>query len=390
MAKKNPTQQRIRPKDRIDSFWVMISLGMARYWKVSSSGIEKSGAPAEHQGPVLTFDDTSDFRFASAKKVSAADARSYFLTQHQEKCRVFSSSPTVYYGTPIARIHQFEHTLYPGAYYLDMLLEKNKVSLDQDKVVGFSFQVGGEDEFNIVVLFARRPNGDMSPPQVSLNPPDLNLTIREFADNHKATDEDPILYTVEDIIGLPAGTGYPIEDLVLGTSVRSIKRSVASILALTTAASFAMSGYHYMAAAAVADEAQAQKKRTAEVSTSIEKLLQVELHKYARMNSVKTDSLFNYAESLWSKYSLVTHAQIDRKNGVLKAYIPVEETVQDGSGKVARKLNDYAEIRKQLDKPTAEGLARSKTTLSQDTNAYQVEYNFQSLDSDFSSVAGAK
>lgn len=390
MAKKSPASQRVRPKDRIESFWVMVNLGQARYWKVTSEGIEKSSAPEDHQGPVLTFDETADFRYSSSKKISPGDARAYFLTEHQEKCRVFSSTPNVYYGTPLGRLQQFGHTLYPGAYYIDMLLSQNKVNIDSHRVVGFSLQVGGPDEFNIVVLYARRANGSMSPPQVALNPPDLDLTIREFANQYEASDEDPILYSVDDLIGMQVGTGYPIEELILGASSRTIKRGVASLLGIMTLVSAATSGYNYTAAMSLADQTKAQQASTTKLNKDLENLLEKEIHAYARMNSVKTDDMFKYAESLWGEYSLVTNATIDRKNGVLKALIPVEEKVQDSSGRITKKLNDFAEIRSQLDKPVIEGLTRSKTTLSQDTNAYQVEYNFKPLDSDFSAVAGAK
>lgn len=390
MAKKNPTSQRIRPKDRIDSFWVMINLGMPRYWKVTTSGIEKSSAPSENQGPVLTFDDTSDFRFYSSKKVTASDARSHFLTEFQEKCRVFSSSPNVYYGTPVTRINQFEHTLFPGAYYIDQLVTTNKVELDQDRVVGFNLQVGGPDEFNIVVLYARRPSGEMSAPQVALNPPDLNLTIREFAEQFKATDEDPILYKVEDILGLQIGPGYPVEELMLGTSVRTVKKGIATLLGVATLGSAAVSGFYYTNALSIAADAKIQQQKTIALNKSIEQMLEQHVHAYARMNSVKTDDMFKYAEILWNRYSLVTNAHIDRQKGVLTAYIPVQEVEKDNSGSATQRLNDFSEIKKQLDRQLDPGLTRAKTTITQDTNAYKVEYNFQSLDRDFSAVAGAK
>ena len=67
MAKK---LRSLSPNRTFDTFWVMINLSGPRYWKISKDGIEKTGAPARNEGPVISFDEVSDFRVAYQKNGS--------------------------------------------------------------------------------------------------------------------------------------------------------------------------------------------------------------------------------------------------------------------------------------------------------------------------------
>ena len=100
----------LNPNRTFDTFWVLINLSGPRYWKVSRDSIEKSSAPLPNEGPVISFDETSDFRVSYQKSSSVKQATKYFLTEKQEKSRVFQGpkynlgqgSYTPFYGTPIS------------------------------------------------------------------------------------------------------------------------------------------------------------------------------------------------------------------------------------------------------------------------------------------------
>lgn len=392
MAKRQSQPKSIGAKDTFDTFWVMINLNGPRYWKISNGVIEKSSAPADFQGPVLSFDDTADFRVRFDKSSSVANARKYFLTEKQEKCRAVAGlKKGIYYGTPIGRIDQFEHKLYPGSFYIDQLLEKKKVSFDQDKIVGFSLESNDENQFNIIVLYSVSVSGDMSQPEIALNPPDLQLVIREYAQQNGVTDTDPILFTIDDIANnLIAGPGYPIEEMVGGIPLKSIEKIGASILGLGLIASLGISGVQYMTTNSnIATNKTMQGQITAKKSAT-DSLIKENIHAFSRLTSVKPEQLTAYSELLWNNFSLVTTARADRETGVLRARVPVEVLEASGTGGNTMRLNNYSDIKNTLDRTFSEGLSRGKLTLSADNNAYEIEYNFKTLDNNLNSIVGRK
>ncbi len=166
----------LNPNRTFDTFWVLINLSGPRYWKVSRDSIEKSSAPLPNEGPVISFDETSDFRVSYQKSSSVKQATKYFLTEKQEKSRVFQGpkynlgqgSYTPFYGTPIARLELFQHKVFPGAYFIDHLLAKQKIKLDEARVIGFKFEDANElgEGFTIIVLYGIHTNGELSEPQV--------------------------------------------------------------------------------------------------------------------------------------------------------------------------------------------------------------------------------
>lgn len=391
MARGQSTPKSLGPKDSFSTFWVMINLNGPRYWKISNGVIEKSSAPGENQGPVLSFDDTADFRVRFDKSSSLASARKYFLTEKQEKCRAVQGKKGVYYGTPFGRIEQFEHRLYPGSFYIDQLIEKKHISFDQDRVVGFSFESNDDDKFNIIVLYSITVSGDISQPEIALNPPDLQLVIREYAQQNGVVDNEPILFTIEDLIdNVVAGPGYPIEDMLGAVPLKSIEKIGASILGVALLASLGISGFQYLSTQSNLSNIKTTESSIQQKKTATDTLIRENIHAFSRLTSVKANMLTSYSDLLWSNYSLVTTAKADRENGLLKARIPVEVADSTGNGGTSKRLNSYDNIKKTLDRTFTDGLSRGKLTLSADNNAYEIEYNFKTLDNNLNSLVGRK
>ena len=391
MAKRQVISKTIGPKEKFSSFWVMINLNGPRYWKVSNGIIEKSSAPASNQGPVISFDDTSDYRVKYDKNGSLTNAKKYFLTEQQEKCRVFSGKKGIYYGTPVGRIEQFEHILYPGSFYIDQLVEKQKTAFDQDKIIGFKFESTDENNFSIIVLFSLTTSGEMSQPEIALNPPDLQLVIRDYAQQHGVTDTEPVLFGIDDLINnVVVGSGYPTEDMVGSLSVNTIEKICAVTITAGLMLSLSASGMQYwLTNNNINNNIQAQKK-VDDKKKATEVLIKENLHAFSRLTSINTTAFTTYSELLWNNYSLVTSAKADRENGVLRARIPVEILEASGSGGNIIKLSKYNDIKTNLDRTFTDGLSRGKLTISADNNAYEIEYNFKTLDNNFNSLVGRK
>ena len=390
MAKK---ARSLSPGRTFDTFWVMINMSGPRYWKVSPAGIEKVGAPLPQEGPVLCFDETSDFRVSYPKTGSVKQAAKYFLTEKQEKCRVFVGSKynlgagnyTPYYGTAVNRVDQFAHRLFPGSYFIDQLLVRQKIKLSEDRVVGFRFEEPSDtgDGFSIIILYGLRTNGDMTEPQVSLNPPELNLIIRDYAQTNGIENFEPMLFTLDDLSSVPQGIGYPVEAMAGTIPVRYFTSMIALGLLGTAGLSFAYSGYLWLSIESAKKDATMAEKRANDAKKKTEQLLVANLPQLAERTSIDYTRLFTYSEMLYSPVMSIKDATMTRDSGVIQADVYI-------FGGANKDLNPYNQISALVNNDLPQGLTRKNTYVSGDSNAYKIQFEFQSLDSTIHSLIGLK
>ena len=383
----------LSPGRTFDTFWVMINMSGPRYWKVSPAGIEKVGAPLPQEGPVLCFDETSDFRVSYPKTGSVKQAAKYFLTEKQEKCRVFVGSKynlgagnyTPYYGTAVNRVDQFAHRLFPGSYFIDQLLVRQKIKLSEDRVVGFRFEEPSDtgDGFSIIILYGLRTNGDMTEPQVSLNPPELNLIIRDYAQTNGIENFEPMLFTLDDLSSVPQGIGYPVEAMAGTIPVRYFTSMIALGLLGTAGLSFAYSGYLWLSIESAKKDATMAEKRANDAKKKTEQLLVANLPQLAERTSIDYTRLFTYSEMLYSPVMSIKDATMTRDSGVIQADVYI-------FGGANKDLNPYNQISALVNNDLPQGLTRKNTYVSGDSNAYKIQFEFQSLDSTIHSLIGLK
>lgn len=383
----------LSPGRTFDTFWVMINLSGPRYWKVSPAGIEKVGAPLPQEGPVLCFDETSDFRVAYPKAGTLKQAAKYFLTEKQEKCRVFVGSKnnlsagnyTPYYGTAVNRVDQFAHRLFPGSYFIDQLLVRQKIKLTEDRVVGFRFEEQNDagDGFSIIILYGLRTNGDMTEPQVSLNPPELDLIIRDYAQTNGIDNFEPMLFTMEDLSRVPQGIGYPVETMVGTIPVRYFTSMIALGLLGTAGLSYAYSGYLWLSIESAKKDATVAEKRASDAKKRTEQLLVANLPQLAERTSIEYNRLFVYSEQLYNPVMSIKDATMTRESGTIQADVYI-------FGGANKDLNPYRDISALVNNDLPQGLTRKNIYVSGDSNAYKIQFEFKSLDSTIHSLIGLK
>lgn len=378
-----------------DSFWVMINLSGPRYWKVTPQGIEKVGAPLPSEGPVICFDETADFRVAYPKTGSLKQATKYFLTEKQEKCRVFMGQKynlgggnyTPFYGTAVNRVSQFSHRLFPGSYFIDQLLVKQKIKLNEDRVVGFSFNSGdGEDDFSIIILYGLRTNGDMTEPQVSLNPPELDLIIRDYAQTNGIENFEPMLFSREALSRIPQGIGYPIETMLGNVPLRYLTSMIALALFGTASLSFAYSGYLWLSIESAKKAANEAEGRATTAKQKTETILLAHLPQLADRTTIDYNRLFEYTELIYSPVMVIKDAVLTRESGIIQTDVFIFGKGSDGKGV----LNPYNKISSLVNNELPAGLTRKNIYVAGDSNAYKIQFEFQTLDSTIHSLIGLK
>jgi hypothetical protein len=392
MRNKNSSLSLLRPGDGMDSFWVMVVLGRPRYWKISSSGIVKQDdGPSPGEGPVLSFDATSDYRVQIGKGGAKA-ASNAFLQEYLTKTRVFSINKKVWYGTPVERLDDFDHPIYSGTFFLDRLLD-NVDRPTESTVVGFRFQTGGEDDFTIVVMYALLSSGELTGLQLALNPPDLYLTLREFADQHKIVGTEPLLFGISDVLGLTVGLSYPVGAMLFGIPKKSAQNAMALAISTVALASYAISGYQYVRAQEMTKSTLEITQQVANSRISIDKILIEHITRYAAMNSINVSRSLGYAEELWAPNVAIESLNADRDNGKIVARIAIQHSVTGiagAKGPIGMGLESFEDITNNVERKFDNGLTRGKTSLKQESHTYEVEYSFQAMDSAIPTIAGIK
>lgn len=383
MAKKTRTKS---PGRDFDQFWIMVNISGPRYWKISRDGIERS-VPEAGDGPVISFDENSDFRVVYSKGGNIKQATKYLLTEKQEKCRVFAGTKgnfgtgtfTPYYGTPIARIESFNHRIYSGAYFLDQLMAKNNVRLNEDRIIGFHFQAPGDD-FNILVLFAAKPNGEMSDPQLSLKPSEYDLVLRDYAQTHGVDNFEPIFFGIDDMLSVPRGIGYPTEPMIGSTPVRYITRTVALGMLCVAGAAFAYAGFLKLTLEHAKSEITKAQQQAQNSRKQVEQIVEQNLAKLAERNSIHYESGFKFASGLYQRQFRIRDMQLSREGGYINVAVPMGNS----------KDFTYSDLERIILSELPTGLSRADTIIGGDGNEYKVKFKFQTLDSDLHTIVGAQ
>lgn len=223
-----------KSNSHFEEFGILLTLTKAtKYWKVTRDGDLKRVEDFESiNGPILSFHD-EDFRISLTKKLSTQKIKMQFLSDFAAKVRIIQPRGKSYvYGTPSMRIDDTPHDFYPGVSFLDKVLENNDVSLKEPRIVGFEFTEVGNipDPQNILILFAIDGNGNISPPECTLNVDDKRMLLREFSKTYNIKGEKALLFTAEQIFECDLGQPYPKEDDMFGVSITNAKRIVLGIL----------------------------------------------------------------------------------------------------------------------------------------------------------------
>ena len=388
----------LNPNRTFDTFWVLINLSGPRYWKVSRDSIEKSSAPLPNEGPVISFDETSDFRVSYQKSSSVKQATKYFLTEKQEKSRVYQGpkynlgqgSYTPFYGTPIARLDLFQHKVFPGAYFIDHLLAKQKIKLDEARVIGFKLEEANElgEGFTIIVLYGIHTNGELSEPQVSLNPPELDLILRDYAQTNGIENFDPILFTLDDLCKIPQGIGYPTESMIGTTPVRVLTNMAATAIFGVAGLSYAYSGYLWVSIESAKSEAVAAEKRANQAKQKTENVLLANLGAITERTSINYGKLFEYTTTVYNPTLLVSEANLVRGTGTFQADVSIFKMAK--SERDTRPQFPYHQVNGLLTDSPPEGLVRKIIYVNGDSSGYKIQYEFQTLDSPLPGLIGLK
>lgn len=379
MAKKSLVSK------RFDSFWVMVNLAGPQYWKVSRDGtIEKVNDVDPKDSPVISFDE-DDYRGVFDHHISRNGARKHFLREYSEKSRLlYRGGKKPVYATPIHRLMQFNHYVYPGAWFMDKLIARDQLTHEEDKIIGFSFDREDDgDPFRIVVLYAWRADGSMSAPSVSLNPADIELIVSEFAKDNGVEASEVLLYPAEDIFDVGPGMAYPLEEDTLGIPMSRVYSAAATLFLVATVGVSGLDGWHMFSQKLAEKETLRIKKETAKVKSDQNRYVHDHLQGYIKSSTMVPSIALKYAGELYEPNTKLSRIEIANGIGAISVEVSFYQDRDIKQGFMPREIMEYMTLKQNIP-----GLTREQITLKGDTNAYEIKFTFKAANDSYFDLAG--
>lgn len=323
-AEKVKPSLKAKPKDvkragakRVNEQYIAVSLtaGNEMFWKVTETGLEQvDELQGRNAGPIASF-TKEDVRIYVDAAQTNRQAAELALQAIEEKPRLInlSKSSNAIFTTPAQRIAGYKVKVGPGLPLLQTLLkphfEQNKEVL-KEVISGFLL-LNAETRELLVVLYHFDVNGNISPPEVTANPTDVHMTLRQFANSRKVDPAaaDILLFRNEELlsVGVPKHL-YPSDADFLGIPV-STALTVASLV--TTAAALGCGGWaaqEYLQGVQLSAQAKRVKQQTESDSRKVHELLSTSVASFAKHQTLDVDYLVKQAQGFWIPRSKVSMA----------------------------------------------------------------------------------
>lgn len=299
---------------RVSEQYIAVSLtvGTEMFWRVTETSIEQVEViEGRGKGPIASF-TKDDVRIYVDAPQSNRQAAELALQALEEKPRIINLSKTsdAIFTTAAQRLAGYKVRVGPGLPLLQTLLkphfEKNKDSL-KDVISGFLL-LNAETKELLVLLYHFDINGNISPPEVTANPTDVHMTLRQFANSRKVdpASADILLFRNEEL--LSAGTPkhlYPSDADFLGIPVTAALSLAAVVTTVVALGGSGFAAQEYLKGQQLSKKSSAVKQDTQMVAAQVHDLLSSSVTSFAKHQTLDIDSLVKQAQEFWIPRSTV-------------------------------------------------------------------------------------
>jgi len=300
--------RRAGPKDaRAGELAILVSIeGHGNvFYVVTPNGLRE--AKAEELTYAASF-SPDDHRYPVEAKSTYQHGVDIAMSEIGEDVRIVHSARSMgaVYATPTARIDESPVRLGPGQMLVEHVLKRNARPPG-----AFAVNLMLEDAASgrsLAILYYVSAQGDISAPQVSVNPSNLQFTLSEFLHKHGAADDADVLQLTNDRLAGTAGalSLYPNEAVWRGTPVRTLTWAAAAIAAIAALASGAYAGLQQVQIHALQQEARVINARVTEYDHKSDALISSSLNSFAQTQSLDVARLTDRAAALWVPRSTVS------------------------------------------------------------------------------------
>lgn len=275
------------------------------FYVVTPNGLRE--AKAEELTYAASF-SPDDHRYPVEAKSTYQHGVDIAMSEIGEDVRIVHAARSMgaVYATPTARIDESPVRLGPGQMLIEHVLKRSARPPG-----AFAVNLMLEDAASgrsLAILYYVSAQGDISAPQVSVNPSNFKFTLSEFLHKHGAADDADVLQLTNDRLAGTAGalSLYPNEAVWRGTPVRTLTWAAAAIAAVAALASGAYGGLQQVQLHALQQEARVINARVTEYDHNSDALISGSLNSFAQTQSLDVARLTERAAALWVPRSTVS------------------------------------------------------------------------------------
>ena len=298
------------------------------FWSIRANGLEEIGR--ESVTTAISF-SRDDFAIKAPKALAFKAAQDLALQDIGEPVHLVNRSKDLgyVYATREERPLTAGFRLAPGQQALDRLVKRKKLVQGKPLITGFEF-TDDDQRIAIAILYFISTEGEISKPQVTLNPDRMEWVVGEFAKQRKLNrkDVDVTLFRNADFLAEVGGLqAYPAEAVWQGIPVSRLWRAAAMVTLAGSVLSCGWTGLGYVQQQKVSASIESLTNRQNSEKDRSSRLIAKSIYSFADALSIDQDQVFNTAQLLWLPGTkLQVEAKPDRTTYQVKVPVVTNKT----------------------------------------------------------------
>jgi hypothetical protein len=270
------------------------------FWSLKPDAIEEVGR--EDVQSAASF-SREDIAVRTAKTLTFKAAQDVALQEIGEPVHLVNRSKDLgyVYATREERPLTAGFRLLPGQQALDRIVKRKKLLQGKPLIAGFTF-TNAEGQVAVAILYHVSPEGDVSRPQVTLNPDRMEFVLNEFAKQRKLNrkDSEVVLFSNADFLAeVGALQAYPVEPVWRGIPVSRVWRFAAVVSAIGAFGSCGWTVLGYVQQQQVSAKIEQLTQKQDEAKEKASRLIGKSLYSFSHSLSIDQDRVFDVAQQLW-------------------------------------------------------------------------------------------
>jgi hypothetical protein len=270
------------------------------FWSLKPDAIEEVGR--EDVQSAASF-SREDIAVRTPKTLAFKAAQDVALQEIGEPVHLVNRSKDLgyVYATREERPLTARFRLLPGQQALDRILKRKKLLQGKPLIAGFTF-TNAEGQVAVAILYHVSPEGDVSRPQVTLNPDRMEFVRNEFAKQRKLNpkETDVVLFSNSDFLAeVGALQAYPVEPVWRGIPVSRVWRFAAMVSAVGALGSCGWTVLGYVQQQQVNTKIEQLTRQQDAAKEKASRLIGKSLYSFSHSLSIDQDRVFDVAQQLW-------------------------------------------------------------------------------------------
>jgi hypothetical protein len=341
------------------------------FWALRANGIEEVSRESVTRAASFSKDD---YAIKALKSLSHKAAEDLALQEIGEPVHLVNRSRDLgfVYATREERALTSTFRLAPGQQVLDKLLKRQKVA-GKHTIAGFTF-LDSEGRTAVAVLYYISPEGEITKPQVTLNPDKMEFVLGEFAKQRKLNrkDAEVVLFSNADFLSEAATLqSYPIERVWRGVPVSQLWRVAAMVAGIGAIGTLASTGLAYMQVRATDANIVTLQARQDQAKAQASRVIANNLYAFSHALSVDESVVFDTAQEIWRPGTrLVVEAKLDRATYTVHIPVVTNKTFNNKPSVDATPPKEQVDAALQVSVPP--GCRKDITSVSGNLNEVQI------------------